>query len=571
MNEGPAAWNASVPTAKQPFVGDILVSSGSVGATAMERAQRVSTETGERLILVLPRLGLIGEDELAAILAQILGIQRVGLEGFPIVPVKEDYLSRGFLKRARCIPLVIDEISLSVAMADPTDDGTVEALSFAFGRQINRFVATASDIEAALQRLYPADQTPTANSHNQDDLAVEDAERMRDLASDAPVIRLVDTLIADAVESQASDIHFEPEENGLRLRFRIDGVLREMPPPPTGLRQAILSRLKLMAKLNIAERRLPQDGRISMAVKGKDIDFRVSTTPTIHGESLVLRILNRDALPLDLPALGFDGNLLTRFQQAQEQPHGIFLVTGPTGSGKTTTLYAALAALNSSEKKILTIEDPIEYHIAGINQVQVKPKIGLTFASALRSFLRQDPDIMMVGEIRDLETAQIAVQAALTGHLILSTLHTNDAVGTITRLLDMGVEDYLITSTVNGLMAQRLVRTLCSQCREPYEVLPEMVEKFRLDETLALSAQQFYRPVGCSNCNGSGYKGRTIIGEMLLMSDTLRQMVLHRAEARQIHQTAVNEGMRPMFRHGLAKAAAGITTIEEVLRATKAA
>jgi general secretion pathway protein E len=339
-----------------------------------------------------------------------------------------------------------------------------------------------------------------------------------------------------------------------------------MDSPPARLRSALISREKIMAKLNIAERRLPQDGRIRLAVRGKEIDFRVSTTPSIHGESVVLRILDRGSLALDFAALGFDAGLLTQFRAVLNRPHGIVLVTGPTGSGKTTTLYTALTELNSPDSKILTVEDPVEYLLDGINQVQVQPQIGLTFATALRSFLRQDPDIMMIGEIRDLETAQIAVQAALTGHLVLSTVHTNDAASAMTRLMDMGIEDYLLTSTINGVLGQRLVRCLCARCRAPYRAAPELAARIGLTGLSVPPDATLYRPTGCAACAGTGYRGRTMILELLAMTDTLRPLVLRHAEAQALQAAAVAEGMQTMYAHGLRKALAGITSVEEVVR-----
>ena len=409
----------------------------------------------------------------------------------------------------------------------------------------------------------------TESGGRPDESVAEDVERLRDIASEAPVIRLVNLLITRAVEARASDIHIEPMDDALRVRYRIDGVLHETEAPPPRLSSAIISRVKIMAKLNIAERRLAQDGRIRLAVRGKDIDFRISTTPTMHGESVVMRILDRGTLALDFAALGFDAENLQVFLDALNRPNGILLVTGPTGSGKTTTLYTSLLTLNTPEKKILTIEDPIEYQLRGINQVQVKPQIGLTFASALRSFLRQDPDIMMIGEIRDLKTAQIAVQAALTGHLILSTLHTNDAASAVTRLLDMGIDDYLLTSTINALVGQRLVRTLCQSCRAPYEALPELAERLQLHLLTNDRSIVLYRSIGCAHCNNTGFHGRTSILEVLVMSDPIRQLVLQHGEARLIQRTAVEQGMRTMYMDGMRKALAGVTTPEEVLRATR--
>jgi general secretion pathway protein E len=396
-----------------------------------------------------------------------------------------------------------------------------------------------------------------------------DVERLKDLASEAPVIRLVSHLIANAVEQRASDVHIEALEHGLRARYRIDGVLHEIEPPPSRFRAAIVSRIKIMARLNIAERRLPQDGRIKLAVRGTPIDLRVSTIPTMYGEGVVMRVLDRQGVALDFATLGIAGRNLETYQEILDQPNGVFLVTGPTGSGKTTTLYAALTRLNSPEKKILTVEDPIEYHLEGINQIQVQPSIGLSFAHVLRSILRQDPDIIMIGEIRDVETARIAIQAALTGHLVLSTLHTNDAPSAITRLLDMGVEDYLLTSTLTGVAAQRLVRTLCPHCRVAAPALPELVEQLGLRRFATEPEIMVYRPKGCAQCNDSGYYGRTGLIETLQITDSIRRLILRRVEAMELMRAAIDEGMQTMYDDGIRKALAGETTIEEVLRVTR--
>ncbi|MGH7059925.1 MAG: GspE/PulE family protein, partial [Stellaceae bacterium] len=451
----------------------VLAQSGSISAAALERARRLEADSGERIDHIAAKLGLVSERDLARAYAELIGSPVVEPSAFPPEPVAPDRLRRTFLKHARAIPLAEGAADLVVAMADPLDDKVVGALEFALGKKVRRRAALPADIEVAYERLYGEGRSSIegiydAAGERDDEDRDADLERLKDLASEAPVIRLVNALVTRAVELNASDIHLECGESRLRLRYRIDGALRDFDPPPARLKSAIISRLKIMAKLNIAERRLAQDGRIRLAIRGKEIDFRVSTTPAIHGESVVLRILDRGSLALDFDELGFDQGLLGPFLEILARPHGIVLVTGPTGSGKTTTLYTALTSLNLPDRKILTVEDPIEYVLEGINQVQVKPQIGLTFANALRSFLRQDPDIMMIGEIRDLETAQIAVQAALTGHLVLSTVHTNDAAGAMTRLLDMGIEDYLLTSTVNGVLAQRLVRKLCPNCRRPY-------------------------------------------------------------------------------------------------------
>jgi general secretion pathway protein E len=409
-----------------------------------------------------------------------------------------------------------------------------------------------------------------AGAEDGDDGLELDVERLKDLASEAPVIRLVNQTIARAVEQRASDIHIEPFEASLRLRYRIDGVLRDVEAPPNRFRAAIVSRVKIMAKLNIAERRLPQDGRIKLAIRGTPIDLRISTIPTMHGEGVVMRVLDRTGVQLDFATLGLGGAGLDTYLSILERTHGIVLVTGPTGSGKTTTLYTSLVRLNSPDKKILTVEDPIEYQLDGINQIQVKPGIGLSFANVLRSILRQDPDIVMIGEIRDVETAEIAIQAALTGHLVLSTLHTNDAAGTITRLLDMGVEDYLMTSTLNGVTAQRLVRMLCPHCRTRAPAMPELVAQLGLERYAAAGSEiQLYHPQGCEHCNDTGYFGRSSLTEVLVVTDEIRRLILKRAEAMELHRAAVQEGMRTMYDDGMAKALDGVTTVEEVLRVTR--
>jgi general secretion pathway protein E len=382
------------------------------------------------------------------------------------------------------------------------------------------------------------------------------------------VIRLVNLIIQRAVELRASDIHIEPFENRLKVRYRIDGVLEEGEAPPQNLTAAIISRVKIMARLNIAERRLPQDGRIMQRVQGRELDLRVSTMPTAHGESVVMRLLDRESVVLDFQHLGFSDELLQRFGQVLRQPHGILLVTGPTGSGKTTTLYTALSKLNTPGVKIITVEDPVEYQIEGINQVQAKPQIGLDFAGALRSIVRQDPDIIMIGEMRDLETARIAIQSALTGHLVLSTLHTNNAAGGVTRLLDMGVEDYLLTSTVNGILAQRLVRRLEPSHAERYEASPEEIDKFGLRRYQPSGTIHLYRP-RASALSPTGYLGRTTIMEFLVMDDALRRAVMRHAGMGELEQLAREAGMRTMYEDGIAKALAGETTIEEVLRVTE--
>lgn len=528
---------------------------------AMQRAIRVHEETGERIEAVITRLGLVPERVLADAVSRALSLPLLSATDFPAEPVSGRSLSSAFLHDMHVVPVALDGAGVKIALADPFNRFAIEAMEFVFGVPAQRAIALPSDIDAAIERLYRTDRaTETEVEALIDD---EDLERLKDLVSDAPVIRAVNRLIAQAVDAHASDIHVEPAEDRLAIRMRVDGVLVDAPSLPAAMRAPLVSRVKVMSGLNIAERRLPQDGRLRIAVRGNEIDLRVATAPSIHGESVVMRILDKSNLALEFGKLGFDEVVARQLRTALHKPHGIVLVTGPTGSGKTTTLYAALAELNSGRSKLLTIEDPIEYRLAGVIQSQVNPAIGFTFASALRSFLRQDPDVMMVGEIRDLETAQIAVQAALTGHMILSTLHTNTAAGAVTRLLDMDVEPFLLSSVLAAVLAQRLVRQLCPHCREPYQPDGELVEQ--LGATLPAGVQ-FFRATGCHECGGAGYRGRIALLELLVVDEAVAKLILRRADAREVAQAAAAGGMRSMLDDGLLKAAAGLTTIEEVVR-----
>ncbi|HRF63389.1 MAG TPA: type II secretion system ATPase GspE [Candidatus Competibacter sp.] len=554
-------------------LGELLVAHQKLADADLQRARRVQDSTGEGLDTLLVKLGLVSERDLAEAIAARLDLPLIKPSDYPETPVTNGAISGRFLKESRAIPLAEDEQGLLVAMANPTDDYILSALRLATGKPILPRVAVPSELEAAFERLYGSGRSAMGQIVDSiglaDDLTDEEQiQHLKDLASEAPVIRLVNLMTARAVESRASDIHIEPFENRLKIRYRVDGVLREVESPPSRLSAAVISRIKIMAKLNIAERRLPQDGRIQLRAQGKEIDLRVSTVPTLWGESVVMRILDKASVVLDFEMLGFSPRTLERFLEILHLPHGIILVTGPTGSGKTTTLYTALQTINTSERKILTVEDPVEYQLEGINQIQVKPQINLTFANALRAIVRQDPDVIMIGEMRDLETAGIAVQSALTGHLVLSTLHTNDAAGSVTRLLDMGMEDYLLTSTINGILAQRLVRLLCSRCKQPYQALPELIEEMRLHRFADGRDITLYKPVGCEHCGGTGYRGRAAIMEFLVMSDPLRRLVLKHADAGDLQATAQKEGMDTMYEDGLRKAVAGLTTIEEVLRVT---
>ncbi len=555
-------------------IGEILIERGKLDAAGLDRALRLQEESGEKLGVLLVTLGIVAQRDVSEALAAQLGLPLVEAAGYPELPILEERVSARFLRESRALPLAEDESELALAMADPTDSYTVNAFEMVTGRKVKAKVAIPTELEAALERLYGAGKSALGqifgDVEQRDDIGFDaDIQQLKDLASEAPVIRLVSLIITNALDMRASDIHVEPFENRLIVRYRIDGVLHEIESPPRRLSAAVISRIKIMAMLDIAERRLPQDGRIRLRVQGKEIDLRVSTVPTMHGESVVMRILDKGGVALDFKRLGFEDDTLEGFLDVLMEPHGILLVTGPTGSGKTTTLYTALDRLNKPDVKILTVEDPVEYQMPGINQIQVKPQIDLTFANALRSIVRQDPDVIMIGEIRDLETAQIAVQSALTGHLVLSTVHTNDAASTVNRLLDMGVEDYLLTSTVIGILAQRLVRTLCPACKETYIALPEVVDELGLRKFAATAEVTLYHAKGCNECGHTGFIGRVSIMEMLPMSDHLRTHVMRHATSTELRAEAIKEGMVTMYEDGMRKAMNGVTTFEEVLRVTR--
>jgi len=571
----PELSTAPPQTPVRKRLGEILIERGKLDQANLDRALRLQGESGERLGALLVTLGLCAQRDVAEALATQLELPLIDANGYPEFPILEESVSARFLREAHALPVREDETEVALAMADPTDAYTIGAFEMVTGRAVRPMVAIPTELDAALERLYGAGKSAVGQligdvETRPDELSFNaDVQQLKDLASEAPVIRLVSLLITNALESRASDIHVEPFENRLIVRYRIDGVLHEVESPPKRLSAAVISRIKIMANLDIAERRLPQDGRIRLRVQGKEIDLRVSTIPTMHGESVVMRILDKGGVALDFYKLGFEEDTLKAFLDALMQPHGVLLVTGPTGSGKTTTLYTALDRLNRPDVKILTVEDPVEYQMAGINQIQVKPQIDLTFANALRSIVRQDPDVIMIGEIRDLETAQIAVQSALTGHMVLSTVHTNDAPSTVNRLLDMGVEDYLLTSTVVGILAQRLVRTLCAQCKESYVALPELVEQMNLRRYSGEREITLWHARGCSHCANTGYIGRISILEMMPMTDALRSLVMKHASATDLRAEAIREGMVTMYEDGLRKALKGVTTFEEVLRATR--
>lgn len=556
--------------------GRFLIEAGALDELGVQRARRAQRQSGERFDLVLQRLGLLQEGELCKALGGFLGLPLASAAELSDATDLGPHITLAFARSRHVLPLSLSANLVVLATSDPFAADAIDAVSYLHGCPAEVRLATVSDLDRALDGLGQA-TAPVIPSPEQEaeEINEDDVRRLKDMASEAPIIRLVHDLIARASEMHASDIHIEPGDDGVRVRYRIDGNLRDIERLPLGAKSAVVSRVKIMAGLNIAERRRPQDGRIKTNVRGSEIDLRVSAVPTLKGESVVLRILDRTSLPLEFAALGFGGEKLRTLETLLAQPNGIILVTGPTGSGKTTTLYTALNKLNHPNRKIFTIEDPVEYQIGGISQIQVQPKIGLTFASALRSILRQDPDVMMVGEIRDLETAQMAIQSALTGHLVLSTVHTNSAAATVTRLIQMGVEDYLLSSTLKGILAQRLVRRLCMSCSADDSgartALLKIAERY---DAIAASpvarAPRPRKPVGCADCGGTGYAGRTTIAELLVMSDEVKSAVLSNGREQEIEAVAGRQGMTSMFADGLLKVLAGETTLEEVLRATRA-
>lgn len=552
-----------------------LLSAEKIKKEDLDGAIKLNAENEGSLGILLVRLGLISDRDMLAIQKKVFNFEQVEDGEFPELPLFENQLSKKFLKEAYIVPLDDGEESITIAMADPNDNFTVQAIELACNKPVSIKISSMAQIENTLEKYFGEGQSKLADiveeiDSEDDDASSTSIERLKDLAGEAPIIRLVSLIINRAVELRASDIHIEPFENRLKVRYRIDGVLQEAEAPPARSTAAVISRIKIMARMNIAEHRLPQDGRIQLRTQGKLIDLRVSTVPTMHGESLVMRILDKQQINLDFDTIGFTKETAAKVNEVLALPHGIILVTGPTGSGKTTTLYAALQILNKPERKILTVEDPVEYQLDGINQIQVKSQIGLNFAEALRSIVRQDPDVIMIGEMRDLETASIAVQSALTGHLVFSTLHTNDAGSSITRLLDMGVEDYLLTSTINGILSQRLVRTLCQQCREAYKPLPELIEELNLHQYCNdVNQLELYRPVGCKDCANLGYVGRSVITEFLTLSEEMRHLILAHADGTKIQKAAIDNGMDTMLVDGIKKAIKGITTIEEVTRVTQ--
>jgi general secretion pathway protein E len=561
------------------LIGQVFLERGLIDEEELRTALSLQGESREKLGKLLVDLGYISERDCLSIVSEHLGIPALSLSDYPPVPVLDNVLTFRFMKQCKFVPIVLDNNVLTLAMADPLDSATLDSVRQATGFQLKPLLGAESEIMDMLEKFYGSAASTLGriiegiDEGNIDSLSdeIEDIEQLKDLASEAPVIRLVNLLISKAIESRASDIHIEPFEKDLKVRYRIDGILHDVESPPKKLKAALISRVKIMSKLNIAERRLPQDGRIKLKVLGKDIDLRVSTLPTLYGESVVMRILDKSNTSLyDIRRLGFPEDSLKEFESLIRRPHGIFLVTGPTGSGKTTTLYSALSAINLPDKKIITIEDPIEYQIDGVNQIHVNTQIGLTFASGLRHIVRQDPDVIMIGEIRDLETAEIAIRAALTGHLVFSTLHTNDAPSAITRLIDMGAQDYLIASSLLGVLAQRLVRVICPACKTEVFPVPEMLDEigFRRGDRKN-GPDRFYVGQGCEKCSNTGFVGRCGIYELMPVNDDVRKLTVGKADSNQIRKKALENGMRPLRDDGWLKVRQGTSSIAEVLRVTQ--
>ena len=552
-------------------IADQLLETSLITQDQLELATKEQDKSGGSIGYNLVKTGALSEKMLSEFLSQVYQVEAIDLEDIEADEHSVELIPAEVATKFQVVPVKREGRVLTVAMSNPDNIFAIDDIKFITGLEVHPVVATESSIKKAIDRFYDsADSLAEVMRDMEEDFEiVEDEEEDLGLAEaqneNAPVVKLVNSLIADAVNKDASDIHIEPFEKTLRVRFRIDGVLHEMMSPPYRMKGAITSRLKIMAELDIAEKRIPQDGRIKIRIGSKKIDLRVSTLPTIFGEKVVMRILDKSNLEVDLTKLGFHPSAYERFIKEIKSPYGMVLVTGPTGSGKTTTLYSALSMINLPEQNIMTAEDPVEYNLEGINQVNVHEEIGLTFAAALKAFLRQDPNIVMVGEIRDLETGSIAVKAALTGHLVLSTLHTNDAPSTINRMMDMGIEPFLVASSTNLILAQRLVRRLCNECKQKEEIHPEIIRELGLkDET----PFEIYQPTGCPRCNDTGYKGRTGLYEVMLVSSRIREMILDRCSTEEIKQQAISEGMVTLRGDGIDKIKKGITSVEEVLKET---
>ena len=559
---------------KSALLGNILRDLNLITSEKLEIALKEQSASNKsnprRLGEILVSLGFVSEDDILRALSSQFGLKYLKFSEFPKSVPNGSYPTVKFMKQYKFVPIGIEDGVLKVVISDPLDEYVLDALQSFFDESLELFLSSEKDIMEAVEQYFGGNVQMTSimegmreEEAGQEGIELqEDVHHLRDMAFEAPIVKLVNMLITQAVEGRTSDIHIEPFENNVKVRYRIDGALTEVESLPKRIQPAVISRVKIMSGLNIAERRLPQDGRIKLRVSGRDIDLRVSTIPTIYGESIVMRILDRGSILVVLEHLGFPEEAIDKYEKLINTPYGMLLVTGPTGSGKTTTLYASLNKINSDDKKIITVEDPIEYQIEGINQIQIKPKIGLTFANGLRHIVRQDPDIIMVGEIRDIETAEISIHSALTGHLVFSTLHTNDAPGAITRLLDMGIEGFLVSSSMIGVLAQRLVRVICPACKEPFEPQRELIEKMEfLGDNITT-----YHGTGCEQCRFTGYRGRTGIFELMVIDGEIRRLVLEKASSDIIRQKAVSNGMQVLRDCGWGKVRQGITTVEEVLR-----
>ncbi|WPO98453.1 ATPase, T2SS/T4P/T4SS family [Pseudomonas sp. HR96] len=562
---------SSAPIATQAQVCEWLVEHAELPSADINRARKLCVaqyRDDSELLRVLLRLGAVRDEQAVLAYAALLPAPRLAQEALAALeplPIG----SERFLRHYGLVVIGADASYIEVVASPPLSHYAVNALAYCAGKAVRLQLATAAVVQSVIERFHGQGRSAMDALLESLDEApgLDDIEHLKDLASEAPVIRLVNMILQRAVLERASDVHIEPFEDQLQVRYRIDGLLTTGEAPPASYAAAVISRLKIMARLDIAERRLPQDGRIMLRLQGRELDLRVSTVPTSFGESVVMRLLDRQTVSFDFPALGIDGPRLAKLLGLLERPHGIVLVTGPTGSGKTTTLYTALSRLNTAERKIITAEDPVEYQLPGINQIQVKPSIGLDFPSVLRSIVRQDPDVIMIGEMRDLDTCRIAIQSSLTGHLVLSTLHTNGAAASITRLLDMGVEHYLIASTLQGILAQRLVRRLDPATRIAFEAPAELIARHRLDQYTAQRPILLYRPDPDSA--GGGYHGRSAITELLVMNDELRGLLMRQADVATLEQAARRHGLVSLFEDGLRQALAGITSLEEVLRVAR--
>lgn len=568
MNRG------AVKIKKTDLLGKILVDLNLINAEKLEIALKeqasLDKNTPRRLGEILVELGFLSEEDMLRALAAQLGLNYLKFSEYPKLIPAASYPTLKFMKQYKFVPIGMSESVLKITMSDPLNEYVIDALQNFTDKSLEIYLSSEKDIMEAIEQYFGSNvqMTSIMEGMREEEAAEEgielqeDVHHLRDMAFEAPIVKLVNMLITRAVEGRTSDIHIEPFENNVKVRYRIDGALTDVESLPRRIQAAVISRIKIMSRLNIAERRLPQDGRIKLRVSGRDIDLRVSTIPTIYGESIVMRILDRGTALVVLEYLGFPEDTLNKYSKIITTPYGMLLVTGPTGSGKTTTLYASLNKINSPDKKIITIEDPIEYQIEGINQIQVKPQIGLTFANGLRHIVRQDPDVIMVGEVRDIETAEIAIHSALTGHLVFSTLHTNDAPGAVTRLLDMGIEGFLVSSSLIGVLAQRLVRVICPKCKEPFTPPQQIIDRIELRDANIIT----YHGAGCEECRHTGYRGRTGIFELMAVDGEIRQLILNRVSSDVIRQKAVQKGMQVLRECGWQKVREGITTVEEVLR-----